>query len=233
MHVPDGIFDPPVSLAAGAVAATGIAVCIRGARRELDDRTAPIAGLTAAFIFAAQMINFPVGAGTSGHLIGGALAAILVGPYIGVLCLSVVLLIQLFFADGGVSAIGVNITLMGLVTVLTGYAVFRGLGLILPRNRRAITIASFAAAALSVPTAALAFVGLFALGGIAPVSLGSVAVAMGGVHAAIGLGEGAITALTVASVVAVRPDLVYGARDLIQPPKPHARGLAQPMRAGS
>lgn len=217
MHVPDGFFDASVSIGAGAVAAAGVAVCLRGARRELDDRTAPVAGLTAAFVFAAQMVNFPVGAGTSGHLLGGALAAILVGPYTGVLCLAVVLLVQMFFADGGVSAIGVNITLMGLVTVLTGYLVFRVLVRALPPGRRAITAASFAAAAVSVPAAALAFVGLYALGGVAPVPLGAVAAAMGGVHVLIGLGEGVITALTVSSVAAVRPDLVYGARDVLRP----------------
>lgn len=231
MHVPDGFFDVPVSIGAGVVAAGGIALCLRGARRELDDRTAPVAGLTAAFVFAAQMINFPVGAGTSGHLLGGALAAILVGPYAGVLCLSVVLMVQMFFADGGVSAIGVNITLMGLVTVLVGYAVFRGLVHVLPPSRRAITAASFTAAAVSVPAAALAFVGLYAIGGVAPVSLSAIAVAMGTVHLLIGLGEGAITAATVGSVVAVRPDLVYGARDLVRPLELRTRA-PQPTEVG-
>ena len=90
MHVPDGFIDAPTSAAAGAVAAAAVAVSLRGARRELDERTAPLAGLVAAFIFAVQMLNFPVAAGTSGHLLGGALAAILVGPYTGVLCVSVV-----------------------------------------------------------------------------------------------------------------------------------------------
>src|SRR5512144_3148443 len=100
MHVPDGFIDAPVSIAAGAVAVAGVGLCVRGARRELDDRTAPLAGLVAAFIFAAQMLNFPVAAGTSGHLLGGALAAALVGPYTGALCIAVVLLVQMFFADG-------------------------------------------------------------------------------------------------------------------------------------
>ena len=118
MHVPDGFIDAPVSIAAGVVAAGGIAVCLRGARQELDDRTAPMAGLVAAFVFSAQMLNFPVAAGTSGHLLGGALAAILVGPYTGALCVAVVLLVQgLLFADGGLTAIGVNILNMSLVTV--------------------------------------------------------------------------------------------------------------------
>lgn len=210
MHVPNGFFDAPVSIGAGVVAAAGIGLCLKGARRELDDRTAPLAGLTAAFIFAAQMINFPVGAGTSGHLMGGALAAILVGPYTGVLCISVVLLIQMFFADGGVSAYGINVTLMGIVSVAVGYGIFRLLMAVLPKNRGSVTTASFAGALVSVPASALAFVGLFALGGTADLSLGAVATAMLGVHVLIGIGEGVITAVTVGSIAAVRPDLVHG-----------------------
>ncbi|MQY15255.1 Cobalt transport protein CbiM [Streptomyces sp. RB5] len=218
MHVPDGFFDAPVSVAAGVVAAGAVAVSLRGARKELDERTAPLAGLVAAFIFAVQMLNFPVAAGTSGHLLGGALAAVLVGPYTGVLCVSVVLLMQgLLFADGGLTALGVNITLMGVVTVVVSYAVFRGLLRVLPRGRTGLGVASFAAAMLSVPAAALAFTGLYAIGGTADVSLGKVVTAMVGVHLLIGLGEAAITTLTVGSVAAVRPDLVHGARGLARP----------------
>ena len=215
MHVPDGFFDVPVSLGAGAIAAAGVAVCLRGAKRELDDRTAPMAGLVAAFVFAAQMLNFPVAAGTSGHLLGGALAAILVGPYTAVLCVAVVLIVQaFFFADGGLTALGVNITLMAIVTAVVGWVVFRLIVRGAPRGRATLVAASFVAALLSVPASALVFTGLFWLGGTAPIELGSVAAAMGGVHLLIGLGEGFITALTVSSVLAVRPDLVYGARGM-------------------
>ncbi|MDV9175834.1 energy-coupling factor ABC transporter permease [Streptomyces sp. W16] len=217
MHVPDGFIDAPMSAATGVVAAGAIAVSLRGARRELDERTAPLAGLVAAFIFAVQMLNFPVAAGTSGHLLGGALAAILVGPYTGVLCVSVVLLMQgILFADGGLTALGVNITDMAITTTVVAYAVFRVLVKILPRSRRSITAASFTAALLSVPAAALVFTLLYALGGTTDVSLGKVATAMIGVHVLIGVGEAAITALTVGAVIAVRPDLVYGARGLEQ-----------------
>ncbi|MEV6538723.1 energy-coupling factor ABC transporter permease [Streptomyces sp. NPDC051665] len=217
MHVPDGFIDAPVSAATGVVAAAAIAVSLRGARRELDERTAPLAGLVAAFIFAVQMLNFPVAAGTSGHLLGGALAAILVGPYTGVLCVSVVLLMQgILFADGGLTALGVNITDMAITTTVVAYAVFRGLVKVLPRTRRSITAASFTAALLSVPAAALVFTLLYALGGTTDVSLGKVATAMIGVHVLIGVGEAAITALTVGAVIAVRPDLVHGARGLEQ-----------------
>ncbi|MGW2235102.1 energy-coupling factor ABC transporter permease [Streptomyces sp. NPDC001759] len=217
MHVPDGFINAPTSAATGVVAAAAVAVSLRGARRELDERTAPLAGLVAAFIFAVQMLNFPVAAGTSGHLLGGALAAILVGPYTGVLCVSVVLLMQgILFADGGLTALGVNITDMAIVTTVVSYAVFRLLVKVLPRGRRSVTVASFAAALLSVPAAAVAFTLIYAVGGTTDVSLGKVATAMIGVHVLIGLGEAVITALTVGAVIAVRPDLVHGARGLRQ-----------------
>ncbi|MEU8957600.1 energy-coupling factor ABC transporter permease [Streptomyces sp. NPDC048518] len=220
MHVPDGFINVPVSAAAGVVAAGAVAVSLKGARRELDERTAPLAGLVAAFIFAVQMLNFPVAAGTSGHLLGGALAAILVGPFTGVLCVSVVLLMQgVLFADGGLTALGVNISDMAIVTTVVAYLVFRGLVKVLPRKRRSITVASFVAALLSVPAAAVAFTVIYALGGTTDVSLGKVATAMVGVHVLIGIGEAAITALTVGAVIAVRPDLVYGARGLTRPLK--------------
>ncbi|MGW7204734.1 energy-coupling factor ABC transporter permease [Streptomyces sp. NPDC054837] len=225
MHVPDGFIDAPTSAAAGAVAAAAVAVSLRGARRELDERTAPLAGLVAAFIFAVQMLNFPVAAGTSGHLLGGALAAILVGPYTGVLCVSVVLLMQgILFADGGLTALGVNITVMGCVTTVVAYAVFRGLVKVLPRTRRSVTASSFVAAVLSVPAAALAFTLIYWIGGTTDVAIGKVATAMVGVHVLIGIGEAAITALTVGAVIAVRPDLVYGARGLQQKLKLRVNG---------
>ncbi|MFI6371286.1 energy-coupling factor ABC transporter permease [Streptomyces sp. NPDC050546] len=225
MHVPDGFMDAPTSAATGVIAAGAVAVSLRGARRELDERTAPLAGLVAAFIFAVQMLNFPVAAGTSGHLLGGALAAILVGPYTGVLCVSVVLLMQgLLFADGGLTALGVNITNMAIVTTVVAYALFRGLVKVLPRTRRSVTAASFVAALVSVPAAALAFTLMYAVGGTADVSIGKVATAMVGVHLLIGIGEAAITALTVGAVIAVRPDLVYGARGLTQKLKLRVNG---------
>ncbi|GAA3099583.1 energy-coupling factor ABC transporter permease [Streptomyces rectiviolaceus] len=217
MHVPDGFINAPVSAATGVIAAAAVAVSLRGARRELDERTAPLAGLVAAFIFAVQMLNFPVAAGTSGHLLGGALAAILVGPYTGVLCVSVVLLMQgVLFADGGLTALGVNITDMAIVTTVVAYLIFRGLVKVLPRTRRSITASAFVAALISVPAAAVAFTFLYALGGTTDVSIGKVATAMVGVHVLIGIGEAAITALTVGAVIAVRPDLVHGARGLTQ-----------------
>jgi cobalt/nickel transport system permease protein len=216
VHVPDGFLDAPTSVATGVVAAAGVALALRGARRELDDRTAPMAGLVATFVFAGQMINFPVGAGTSGHLMGGALAAVLVGPWTAVLCMSVVLLVQgLVMADGGITALGTNITLMGLVTAGVGWAVFVALRRVLPARLSMVAPAAAVAAFVSVPVSALVFTGLFAVGGTAPVDLGAVATAMLGWHVLIGIGEAVVTGAVVASVVATRPDLVLGARPFL------------------
>ena len=219
MHVPDGFLDAPTSIGTAVVAATGVALALRGARRELDDRTAPLAGLVAVFVFAAQMLNFPVGAGTSGHLLGGALAAVLVGPWTATLCLTVVLLVQgIAFADGGLTALGTNITLMGIVGVWAGWLAFRGIRALLPRTVRWVPVAAAAGSAFSVVTAAAAFTVLYAIGGQAPIPLGSLATAMLGWHTVIGLGEALISFLAVSSIVAVRPDLVHGARDLLAAP---------------
>jgi cobalt/nickel transport system permease protein len=217
VHVPDGFLNAPTSAATAVVAVTGVAVALRGSRRELDDAAAPLAGLVAVFIFATQMVNFPVAAGTSGHLLGGALAAVLVGPWTGTLCLAVVLLVQgLLFADGGLTALGTNITLMGIVGVWVGYAVFLGARSVLPKTLRSVPLAAALGALISVPTAAVAFAGLFAVGGQADVPLGTLLVAMGSVHALIGIGEAVITGLLVSSLLAVRPDLVRGARPLLR-----------------
>jgi cobalt/nickel transport system permease protein len=216
MHVPDGFLDAPTSLGTAGVAVVGVGLALRGARRELDDRTAPLAGLVAAFVFAAQMLNFPVGAGTSGHLIGGALAAVLVGPWTATLSIAVVLLVQgLLFADGGLTALGTNITLMGVVAVWTGWLVFRGAQAVLPKRVSMVVPAAAVAALVSVPMAALAFTGLYAVGGQAPIPLVPLATTMLGWHTLIGLGEAAITGLAISAVVAVRPDLVHGARRVL------------------
>ncbi|NYJ00403.1 cobalt/nickel transport system permease protein [Nocardioides thalensis] len=228
MHVPDGFLDAPTSVATGAVAVAGVAVALRKARNELDDRTAPMAGLVAAFVFAGQMMNFPVGAGTSGHLLGGALAAVLVGPWTGALCISVVLLVQsLFMADGGITALGTNITLMALVGCFVGYAVFRAAQVVLPKRTSAVPVAAAVGAFASVPVAAAVFTGLFAIGGTADVSMSAVLSAMLGWHTVIGVGEAAVTGLVVSAVVASRPDLVYGARKLARAPlaAPAAEGM--------
>ncbi len=215
MHVPDGFLDLPTSIATGAVAAGAVGLAMQRSRTELAEAGAPLAGLTSVFVFAVQMINFPVGAGTSGHLMGGMLAAALVGPWTAVLCLAVVLLVQgLFFADGGLSALGTNITLIGVVTVLVGFVVARALLAVLPKRSGSVVPAVAVGGLVSVPVAALVFVGLYAIGGAVPIPLGTLAATMLGWHTLIGIGEGVITAAVVGAVLATRPDLVHLARHL-------------------
>jgi cobalt/nickel transport system permease protein len=216
MHVPDGFLDAPTSVATAAVAVVGVGVALRRARGELDERTAPLAGLVAAFVFAAQMVNFPVGAGTSGHLMGGALAVALVGPWTAVLSVSVVLLVQaLLFADGGTTALGTNVVLLGLVAPLVAALVIGGLLRVLPRRLTVVAPVAAVGAFLSVPVVAAVFVGLYAVGGTAPVPLEALIAAMLGWHGLIGLGEALVTGLVVGSVLAVRPDLVHAARRVL------------------
>jgi len=215
MHMSDGIVDAPTSVGFAVLAVVGLALCAWRARSELDDRTVPLAGLVAAFIFAVQMVNFPILPGVSGHLLGGALAAILVGPFTGALCIAVVLIVQsLMFADGGVTALGTNITNMALVGVAAGYGVAASLYTLLKRHRDRVSVptvgvVAFTAAAVGTVCAALGFVVQYALGGAGSTSLGTVTAYMLGTHVLIGIGEGVITALTVMAVCRTRPDLVY------------------------
>ncbi len=223
MHAPDGFLDGPTSAALGVVAAAGIGVSLRRAGQVLDDRRIPLAGLTSAFVFAVQMLNFPVAAGTSGHLMGGVLAAVLVGPWLGAVCVTVVVLVQaLLFADGGLTALGPNVVNMALVTALGGWLAFGLLRKVLPVRPSSVVVASGIAAAVSVVLSALAFSLEYAVGGAGTASVGTVTASMVGVHVLIGIGEGVITGLTVSSVLASRPDLVWGARDLPRPSRAEA-----------
>jgi cobalt/nickel transport system permease protein len=216
MHIPDGFIDAGTSLAAGVASAGGVGVCLKKASATMEEKQAPLAGLVAAFVFAAQMLNFPVALGTSGHLLGGVLATVLVGPWAGVICIALVLFVQaLFFADGGLSALGLNVLNMALIGGLGGYAVFLATRGVLPRTRPMVVAASAIAAGASVVLASIGFFVEYAIGGVGDVSLGAMFAAMVGVHALIGIGEAVLTALTVSAVLAVRPDLVYGARDLL------------------
>ncbi len=213
MHIPDGFINSGTSVVAGVAAAGAIGVCVRQASKAIDDKEVPLAGLAAAFVFSVQMLNFPVASGTSGHLLGGALATILVGPWLGPLCVAVVLLVQgLLFADGGLTALGLNIVNMSVISAWGGYLVFVALRSVLPRARSSIVAAAGIAAGLAVPLASLGFTLEYAIGGNDATSVSTVAAAMVGVHVLIGIGEGIITAMTVSAVMAVRPDLVYGAR---------------------
>ena len=204
MHIPDGFIDGSTSAGAAAVAATGVGVSLKKASETLQEKQIPLCGLVAAFIFAVQMLNFPVAGGTSGHLLGGVLAAVLVGPWAAVLCVSVVLLVQgVVFADGGLTALGLNVINMALVTSLGGYAIYLGLRMLAPRTKSGVVVAAGIAAGCAVVLASIAFTVEYAIGGVGNASVGTVFGAMVGVHTVIGIGEGIITAFTVAAVLAV------------------------------
>jgi cobalt/nickel transport system permease protein len=215
MHAPDGFLNAGTAVATGAVSAGAIGAALRQMRTTLKDKQVPLAGLAAAFIFAAQMFNFPVAAGTTGHLLGGALAAVLLGPFTGAVVVAVVVIVQAFaFADGGLTALGYNVLNMAVVTAFGGYGVFRLLRRVLPANTTGVVVATGLAAGLSVPLSAMAFAIEWLFGATAPVPFDTVFGAMVGVHLLIGIGEGLVSALAVGAVLAARSDLVYGAGDL-------------------
>ncbi|SDG11636.1 cobalt/nickel transport system permease protein [Lentzea fradiae] len=210
MHMSDGLLNAPVSVVFLVIAAVGVGFALVKARADLDDRTAPMAGLVATFIFAVQMINFPILPGASGHLLGGALAAILVGPYVGALCVTIVLVVQaLLFADGGLTALGANVTNMALIGTAAGFLVAVALRKVAERGKGGLAAVAFTSAFVNTLVAATGFVVEYAIGGVGGVEIGKVALLMWGLHALIGIGEGLITAVTVTSVAAIRPDLVH------------------------
>ena len=211
MHIPDGFIDIPTSAAFGTLALAGTAIALKKAKTEVDDRTAPMAGLTAVFIFAVQMLNFPVAAGTSGHLLGGALAMVLVGPYAASLAITVVLGVQaLLFADGGLTALGLNVFNLSVIAVLVSFLVFKLMVKLLPKIKSAIPLAAGIAAFVSVPISASAFTLQYAIGGNGTAPVETVFIAMFSTHLLIGIGEAVITMLTVSAILASRSDLVYG-----------------------
>lgn len=215
MHVPDGFINGAASAGAGLVAAGGLGVSLRRAGRALADRYIPLAGVTAALIFSLQMLNFPVLPGVSGHLLGGALAAILLGPWMGAAVVAVVVIVQaLFFADGGVSALGINVLNIALVTALVAWPIFRGMVRMLPKTRGSALAAAMVASLVSVVASSTAFVLEYAVGGVGGAPIDVVLGAMTGIHALIGVGEGLITAGALGTVLAVRPDLVQGLSDV-------------------
>jgi cobalamin biosynthesis protein CbiM len=211
MHIPDGFIDLKTSATVAAAGVVGVAAALRGAKQQLTEKSAPLAGLTAVYVFAVQMLNFPVAAGTSGHLLGGALAAVLVGPYAATLAITVVLMIQAFlFADGGLTALGLNIFNMSIIGVWIGYGVFLLVRKIMPKKKASIAVASAIAGLVSVPAAAAGFVLEYAVGATATYETSAVLVGMIGTHILIGIGEAIITFLTVSAVLASRSDLVFG-----------------------
>ena len=207
MHIPDGFLDPGVAAAAAIVSAGAVGYALRRADRDLDDERVPLLGVTAAFIFAVQMLNFPVAGGTSGHLLGAGLAAILLGPWLACLVMAVVLTTQaLVFADGGISALGANVLNMGVIGALTvGYLMVWSRYLT-PRTRAGFLAVVAGGAWLAVMAGAAATALELSISGTVP--LATVLPAMLGVHALIGVGEAVITVAAVGAVLATRPDLV-------------------------
>lgn len=211
MHVPDGFLDMPTSVATAAIAAGAVGFALRGARSEIAGSPAR-AGLTSCFIFAGQMINFPVAAGTSGHLIGAALATALVGPWTAILAMTCVVAVQaLFFADGGLTALGTNVFLLAVIPTAVAAGVLTLVRRLAGTSRPAVLGGSIAAGFLSVPTAAAVFALLYTFGGAVAVPATTLFTAMVGTHLVIGVGEAAITGAVVGAVLATRPDLVHAA----------------------
>ena len=209
MHIPDGFIDLQTAAVTAVLAGVGIAIALRDVRRRLPSRRVPLIGLAAAFVFAAQMLNFPVAAGTSGHLIGAVLVCVLLGPAAAVIVMTTVLVLQcLMFADGGVTALGANVLNMGVIAPTVGYVVYVAVRRIGPSGLRTLLLAAGFAAWCSTLAAALACAVQLAASGTAPLNLALPA--MGGVHMLIGLGEAVITMLVVAVVARARPELIDG-----------------------
>jgi cobalt/nickel transport system permease protein len=207
MHIPDGFLSADVAIALGIVALIVVAYALRVADRDLDEARVPLLGVLAAFVFAAQMLNFPVAGGTSGHFLGATLAAVLLGPWVACLVMAVVISTQaLAFADGGVSALGANIVNMGVLGALfAGFAIAAGVRL-LPATRGALLGLVAVVSWLAVMLGAAATSVELAVSGTVP--LGAVLPAMLGVHALIGVGEAAIGVAAVSAVLSTRPDLI-------------------------
>lgn len=213
MHIPDGFINIPTAAGTAAAAVAGLGYSVRAAKTQLDEKAAPLVGLVAVFIFAGQMINFPVAAGTSGHLLGGALAAVLVGPHAASLALTVVLAIQaLLFADGGLTALGLNVFNMSIIGVWGGYGVFLLTRKVLRHSDLSILVGSALGAFISVPLAATFFSAQYAIGGEGTFAASTVFTAMFSTHLLIGIGEAVITTMTVGAILKTRPDLVFGKR---------------------
>nr|MBC7244606.1 energy-coupling factor ABC transporter permease [Chloroflexota bacterium] len=211
MHIPDGFLSTPVALLMWVVAIVGVAYALWRVNRELDERQVPLMGVLAAAIFAGQMLNFSVTGGTSGHLVGAALAAIVLGPWAAILVMTCVVGTQaLLFQDGGLLALGANIVNMGLVGVAVGYAIYWTVRRLAGDRSWGLFAGGFVAGWLSIVIAALLCALQLAISGTSPAN---VAVpAMGGIHMLIGVGEGLITAGALAFLYAARRDLLLAGK---------------------
>lgn len=213
MHLPDGFLDARTAALSTGAAAAGIAIALRQVRRSLAPRQVPMLGLAAAFVFAAEMLNFPIAGGTSGHIVGGVLTAVLLGPSAAVLVMTCVLLVQcLMFADGGLTCLGANIFNMGIVSVCGGYFVFcLARRLIRIEETRATVFAASFAAWCGTVFASISCAGQLSLSHTVPWSLAFPA--MANVHMIIGIGEAVVTGLVTMAVLRARPQLVFATQE--------------------
>ena len=210
MHVPDGFMNVTMSAATGVISFGTLWAYIRSAKDLIADKFIALTGMMSALIFVLQMINFPIAAGTSGHLLGRSLAVIVLGPRLGLICLSVVVIIQsLLFADGGLSALGVNVLNMAIVTSATSWFIVKYWIKFIGKNKTSIVSVSVLAGILSVVFSSIAFTIQYAIGGTISIPVGTVLLAMVTTHFIIGFGEGIITALIITLLIRVRPDLIY------------------------
>jgi cobalt/nickel transport system permease protein len=220
LHAPDGFLEPPIAIAMWVATAVVAAIAVRETNRNLEERAVPLMGVMAAFIFAAQMFNFQVAGGTSGHLLGGVLAAVLLGPWAGTLVMACVVAVQaLIFQDGGLLVMGANIFNMGVIGTLGGYAVYRALCGVLGGEARARVPAAAIAGWLAVMGGAAAMSAQLVVSGVWPLEIAFTA--MLGVHALIGVGEGLITAAALAFIAVARKDLLE-----LRPGAPRASAAA-------
>lgn len=207
MHIPDGFLNIATVTTTYAVSAGGIGYGLREARKKLAEKHVPLMGIMAAFIFAAQMLNFPIVGGTSGHLIGAALAAILLGPWAAMLIMACVLIAQsLIFQDGGLLALGANVLNMGIIASFSGYYLYRFTTRLTGMGRRSQLLGSFIAAWCSVLLASIACAIELWVSGVLPIQ--AALPAMAGWHVLIGIGEGLITVAVLSLVLATRSDLM-------------------------
>jgi len=207
MHIPDGFLSASVAAATGVIAVAAIAVAVKETNKRMGEKQVPMMGVLAAFIFAAQMLNFPVAGGTSGHFVGAALAAILLGPWATVLILSSVLVVQsLVFQDGGLLALGANITNMGLIAAFSSYYIYKGIDILFKNSKGGTLAGAGVGAWFSVVLASLACAAELSLSGTSPWVIAIPA--MGGVHMLIGVGEGLITVAVLSLIMATRADLL-------------------------
>ena len=211
MHAPDGFLSLPVAAVMWVVTIVAIGVSVKKTNETFDERAIPLMGVTAAFIFAAQMFNFQVVGGTSGHLLGGVLAAVLLGPWAGTLVMDAVIAVQgLVFQDGGLVVMGANIFNMGIVGTMGGYAIYRALCGLLGGEQRARIPAAGIAAWLSVVLGSTAMAIELGISGTTDIVVALTA--MVGIHVLIGIGEALVTMAALAFVQVTRPDL-FGLRD--------------------